>query len=136
MFSIESLHSLTFFMLGKFLMLLLSSADFFKIINFKKKSGTLSKCQMVWIQIRTNILLVLIWVQTVCKGYQQMTKVATSKERFKCNKIMFTPPSLPIPPPIFFLLTCNSSLVASIYNQSVKKVDPDLIQGLHRLEST
>ena len=25
--------------------------------------------------------LVLIWVQTVCKVYQQMTKVATSKER-------------------------------------------------------
>ena len=25
----------------------------------------------------------LIWVQTVCKGYQQMTKVATSGERDK-----------------------------------------------------
>ena len=33
------------------------------------------------IQTRINILLVLIWVQTVCKGYQQMTKVAASKER-------------------------------------------------------
>ena len=31
----------------------------------------------------TDILSVLIWVQTVCKGYQQMTKVATSKERVK-----------------------------------------------------
>ena len=28
-----------------------------------------------------SILSVLIWVQTVCKGYQQMTKVSTSKER-------------------------------------------------------
>ena len=27
----------------------------------------------------------LIWVQTVCKGYQQKTKVATSKERV--NKV-------------------------------------------------
>ena len=27
----------------------------------------------VWIQIRPNILLGRIWVQTVCKGYQQMT---------------------------------------------------------------
>ena len=27
----------------------------------------------------TNILSVLIWVQTVCKGYQQMIKVAASK---------------------------------------------------------
>ena len=30
--------------------------------------------------IRTDILSVLIWVQTVCNGYQQTTKVATSKE--------------------------------------------------------
>ena len=29
---------------------------------------------------RTYVLSVLIWVQTVCKGYQQMTKVAASKE--------------------------------------------------------
>ena len=35
---------------------------------------------MVWIQIRTNILLVLIWVQTVCKGNQQ-----THKERIVLN---------------------------------------------------
>ena len=43
----------------------------------------LSECQTVWIQIRIDILSVLIWVQTVCKGYQQMRKVATSKERLK-----------------------------------------------------
>ena len=28
-----------------------------------------------WIQIRPNVLSVLIWVQTVCKGYQQTTLV-------------------------------------------------------------
>ena len=33
---------------------------------------------MIWIQIRAKILSVLIWVQTVCKGYQQTTKVAGS----------------------------------------------------------
>ena len=27
-----------------------------------------------------NVLSVLIWVQTVCKGYQQMKKVAVSTE--------------------------------------------------------
>ena len=43
-------------------------------------SGTPSECQMVWIQIRTDIVSVLIWVQTVCKGYQQTTKVAVNKE--------------------------------------------------------
>ena len=39
-----------------------SSADFFQNQFFFKKnlSGTLSDCQMVWIQIRTDILL--IWV--------------------------------------------------------------------------
>ena len=42
---------------------------------------TLLECQTVWIQIRTNILSVLIWIQTVCKGYKQMTKVATSMGR-------------------------------------------------------
>ena len=34
-----------------------------------------SGCQTVWIKIRPYVF---IWVQTVCKGYQQMTKVATS----------------------------------------------------------
>ena len=33
----------------------------------------LLECQAVWIQIRTDILSVLIWVQTVCKVYEQMT---------------------------------------------------------------
>ena len=36
---------------------------------------------MVWIQIRPDILLVLILVHTVRKGYKQMTKVTTSMER-------------------------------------------------------
>ena len=44
-----------------------------------------SGCQTVWIQIRPDILLGLIWVQTVCKGYQQITKVAPSEQRVKYN---------------------------------------------------
>ena len=32
-------------------------------------------CQSVWIQIRPNFMSGLIWVQTVCNGYQQMTQV-------------------------------------------------------------
>ena len=31
-------------------------------------SGTQQECQTVWIQIRADVLSVLIWVQTVCKG--------------------------------------------------------------------
>ena len=37
-------------------------------------SGMQSECQMVWIQIRNNILSFLIWVQTVRKGYQQTSR--------------------------------------------------------------
>ena len=40
------------------------------------------QCQMVWIQIRTD-MSVLIWIQIVCTGYQQTTKVNTSMERVK-----------------------------------------------------
>ena len=29
-----------------------------------------SECQTVWIQIRPDFMLGLIWVQTVCKSYQ------------------------------------------------------------------
>ena len=31
----------------------------------------------VWIQFKVDTLSVLLWVQTVCKGYQQTMKVAT-----------------------------------------------------------
>ena len=63
---------------------LLAAADFFqnKLI-LRILSGTLSESQIVWIQIRTDILSVLIWVQNVCKGYQQMTKFAGSMQRVK-----------------------------------------------------
>ena len=47
-------------------MLLLFSADFFS----KLKSNSLD-------------LLVLIWVQTVCIDYQQITKVAARRQRVK-----------------------------------------------------
>ena len=40
----------------------------------------LSGVQEIWIQIRLDLLSRLTWVQTVCKHYQQRTKVAASKE--------------------------------------------------------
>ena len=36
-------------------------------VTFKKKSGTLSECQMVWIPIKTDFLSVLIRFRTACK---------------------------------------------------------------------
>ena len=54
----------------------LSSADFFQNRPFRKiLSGIPAECQTVWIQIRPDITSGLIWVQTVCKGYQQTTLV-------------------------------------------------------------
>ena len=75
-FSTDFVFSVTFHAFVVFCCLF-SKSDFFTKKNI---SATLSECQTVWIKIRTDILLVLIWVQTVCKGYQQMTKGAASKE--------------------------------------------------------
>ena len=50
------------------------SADFFQNQLFRKiLSGIPSECQTAWTQIRPDILSGLIWVQTVCTGYQQTT---------------------------------------------------------------
>ena len=59
--------SIYFFMLGIFFMLLLSFADFFiNILLFEEFfQEQISECQTVRIQIRMDILSVLIWVQTV-----------------------------------------------------------------------
>ena len=55
---------------------LLLSADFFQNPFFLKiLSQILSECQTVCIQIRPDVLSGLIWVQTVCKSYQQTTLV-------------------------------------------------------------
>ena len=52
----------------------MSSSDFFENQLFRKIiSGIPSECQTVWIHFRPDILSGLICVQTVCKGYQQMT---------------------------------------------------------------
>ena len=60
---------------------------FFHNQLLRKQSGIPSECQTFWIQIRPDVLPGLIWVQTVCKGYEQTTIV--SKEfntiyDFKC----------------------------------------------------
>ena len=61
-------------------MFLLSSAGLFQ--NKLFLSGTLLLVyQTVSIQMKNNLLLVLIWVEIVCKDYQQTTTVAVSKER-------------------------------------------------------
>ena len=57
---------------------------FFKINSYFKKSfRNTIECRMAWIYIRTQRMSALIWIQTVSKGYQQMTKVFPRKERDK-----------------------------------------------------
>ena len=51
----------------------------FKNYFFKKIFQEYQQCQTVWTQIGPDIFW--IWVQTVCIGYQQTAKVATSRER-------------------------------------------------------
>ena len=64
----------TFAPLGIFFPAILSSVDFFQNQLFGKiLSRIKSECQTDWIQIWPDILLGLIWVQAVCKSYQQTT---------------------------------------------------------------
>ena len=54
----------------------LSFADILENQVFRKiLSGIASECQTNWIQIRPYVLSGLIWVQSVCKGYEQSTLV-------------------------------------------------------------
>ena len=54
----------------------LPSAVFFQNQPFRKiLSGKQSERQTIWIRIRPDKMSDLVWVQTVCKGYQQMTQV-------------------------------------------------------------
>ena len=49
---------------------------FFKLKFLKiNHSGPPSECQTVWIQIKTDILLVFIWVQNVCKRLLANNKI-------------------------------------------------------------
>ena len=50
----------------------MSPADFFQNQLFRKFISEIpNECHKDWIQIRPDILSGLIWVQTVCKSYQQ-----------------------------------------------------------------
>ena len=53
----------------------MSSSDFLKTNILEKLFQEYHQCQTVRIQIRPDILSGLIWIQTVCKGYQQTALV-------------------------------------------------------------
>ena len=75
--------------LGSFSCFCCCLLTFFKIKFFNKKiSGTLSECQTVWIQNRTDILSILIWIQTICKviSIRQMSPLARKANITQQNK--------------------------------------------------
>ena len=77
---------------------------FFKISFFEKFFQECHQCQTVWIQIRPDILSGLIWVQTVCRGNQQMTLI--DKELNTCHHMSRIR--------IFFLLSQNVIIFLTI----------------------
>ena len=77
-------------MLGNFSCFCCCVKIFFKI-NFFKKFFQEHYQSVKWFGFksdRTNILSALIWVRSVCKGYQPMTKVAASKERVTVKPVL------------------------------------------------
>ena len=88
-------------MLGNFARLLLSS-DFFQHLHFKKQS--------VWIQIRPDIMSGLIWVQTVCNGYQEKLQILsadnTSRQRVKVRNVFFIMKSINESEMCYYSKTC------------------------------
>ena len=51
-------------------------------------SGISAEFQTVWISIIPDGLSGLIWVQTVCKSYQQMTLIGKELKETACNAIV------------------------------------------------
>ena len=114
----------------------LSSADFFQNSLFQKiLSRTLLGCQTAWIQIRTDVSSVQIWIQTDCKCYQQTTKVAASRRRG--NLVVVDRPSvwtveLTVTRSAFIAFTGDFCRLLIIFgnsldpNQARQNVGPDL----------
>ena len=74
--------SFTLCMLGNFSRFCCRLPTFFQNQLFRNiLSGTYTECQTVWIQIRTDVVSVLIWVQIACKDCQQTTNVFASEVR-------------------------------------------------------
>ena len=69
----NSLHAWDFYMI------LFSSADFFK----NKLYHFFFRKQLFWIQIRSDVMLVLIRIETVCKGCPKTTQVPATKKGVK-----------------------------------------------------
>ena len=63
-------------------MVLLSSADFFFKLTFKKSFRNTNRMSD---GLDPDLGLVQIWVQTVCKGYHETAEVVSSKDLVKMS---------------------------------------------------
>ena len=78
-------------MLGNFAYFFLLSADFFQNYFFLNiLSGIPWECQMVWIQIRTDVLSVLILVQTVLQRLSADNKSCCLQGKINVNYLSYT----------------------------------------------
>ena len=71
---VNSLHAEYFYILFCHMLFFFLKIDFF----LKKNPEITSECYTVWNQIRPNIMLGLIWIQIICKGYRQMKLAGTA----------------------------------------------------------
>ena len=88
-YSLSTGYFLCFF--GRLLIFLLKIIFLRNSFRTKILSGIPSECLTDLIQIKPDILWGLIWVQTVCKGYQQTTlvgKVLIKKKMLYCFRAM------------------------------------------------
>ena len=73
---------------------------FFKIKFSKNSSRNTIRVSNCLIQIRTNIVSVLIWVQIVCKCFQKITKVLGTVD-FILERLIKDDPIISWPPSVF-----------------------------------
>ena len=80
---------LTLCMLGKFSYFCCRLLTFFNYFSQKILSGTFQNVKRFGSRSRLSlIMLVLIWIQTVCKCHQQTIEVAASKERVRLHEML------------------------------------------------
>ena len=95
----------------------LLSAHFLQNNFFSQKIPlvTLSECQTVWFRIKQNILSVMIWVLTVCKGYQKTTLKGKELTFVKLN--------------IFYAVTLPNCYTVNLQHSSCKHIFPIRVEN-------
>ena len=95
--------------------MIFASADFFQTQHFRKISfSNTTSVKQIRIKIRPNILSDLIWIQTVCKCYQQTALTHTVKE----NVLNSTTPGRRQSKTISTIDECGSKSIETVFSDS------------------